>query len=915
MTRLPLYFRCYTEKKGKKHEKGGKRDEIEPNSDLVLVFDTETKSDEYQGLVFGSCGVWSYGKLRHFYMFYDDDLPEQNIKKIAKITSKFKCLLLSRKDFVEKVFIPYVYRARAVCVGFNLPFDLSRLATYTGKAKLQHNGFSLLLSENKSNPRVVIKSLDGKSAFIQFASHSKTETEKKSPTYRGCFVDLKTLTFSLTNKSYTLKNALKDFDCPIQKIDADEHGIISSEYVGYNINDTLCTYHLYLQAMKRYSKYHIDKHESQLYSLASIGKSYLNQIGIMPFLKQNPNFSRKILGHLMMTYYGGKSECRIRKIPIKASYLDFTSMYPTLYVLLGMDKLLKAKKITTHVSTRETRKLLDKITKQDIVNKETWKKGLTICKIIPDNDILPARAKYRAKYNTKNNTKNTTNIGVNYLKSTDGTAVWITLLDLIASKFLNKKTPKILEAITFVPEGIQDNLKEIEIFEGITVKPDEDFIQKIIEKRLEIKNKTIELDAKISKLIQNHLKIVANSTSYGIFIQQDIEYPNKSNDVSVYGSDESFEIMVERIEKNGTFFNPTMGIFLTAGARLILATAESLVLENGGHFAYCDTDSVFISPEYVSLVRNFFKPLNPYKHDVEMFKIEEYEDENKIKHLADNVWFYGVSAKRYVLYGFENDEIVIYKYSAHGLGHLDGVDQKQWWKDILDVCYHPERKGQIKSKYKNIPAISTLRVSTFPIYKRFSKLIMGKSYCDSIKPFNFFNIGTAIQKDPQTNELIIPMIPKVDVKKHSQVPYIEFLDHKTGKIYPHEGSLDTKEYWKMLDQIFEEYINHPEAKSDGDVGLLERKYLEIDKDSIKYIGKEANNLEFSMVRGAFAEDSNEYVNHQKKIREIIASLTLENALKIGLDKREFYRLRKKTDRDKPIVLKRKTLEKLSKFLQ
>ena len=245
---------------------------------------------------------------------------------------------------------------------------------------------------------------------------------------------------------------------------------------------------------------------------------------------------------------------------------------------------------------------------------------------------------------------------------------------------------------------------------------------------------------------------------------------------------------------------------------------------------------------------------------------------------------------------------------------MEGVDHEQWWKDILEVHYHPERKEVIKSKYKNRPAISTLRVSTFPIYERFSKLNKGKSYSDSIKPFNFFNIGTAILSDPQTGEPIIPMIPKVDSSKHSQVPYMEFLDHKTGKVYPHEGSLDSKEYWKMLDQVFEDYINHPEAKSDGDVGVLEHKHLTIDKDSIKYIGKEANNLEFSMVRGAFAEDSNEYVNEQKKLREIITSLTLEKALKIGIDRREFYRLKKKLESDRIIILRKKTLEQISTLL-
>jgi len=114
----------------------------------------------------------------------------------------------------------------------------------------------------------------------------------------------------------------------------------------------------------------------------------------------------------------------------------------------------------------------------------------------------------------------------------------------------------------------------------------------------------------------------------------------------------------------------------------------------------------------------------------------------------------------------------------------------------------------------------------------------------------------------------------------------------------------------MLDETFEDYINHDEAKSEGDIGVLERKHIEIDKDSTKYIGKEANNLEFSMVRGAFAEDGNEYVDHQKKLREIIANLTLEKALEIGIDRREFYRLKKKLERNERIMLRNKILNKI-----
>ena len=91
---------------------------------------------------------------------------------------------------------------------------------------------------------------------------------------------------------------------------------------------------------------------------------------------------------------------------------------------------------------------------------------------------------------------------------------------------------------------------------------------------------------------------------------------------------------------------------------------------------------------------------------------------------------------------------------------------------------------------------------------------------------------------------------------------------------------------------------------------LERKHLEMDKDCIKYIGKEANNLELSMIRGVFADDNIEYVNHQKKIREIIEKLTLETAVEIGINRREYYRLKKKLESDKSIVFRQNTLEKI-----
>lgn len=112
----------------------------------------------------------------------------------------------------------------------------------------------------------------------------------------------------------------------------------------------------------------------------------------------------------------------------------------------------------------------------------------------------------------------------------------------------------------------------------------------------------------------------------------------------------------------------------------------------------------------------------------------------------------------------------------------------------------------------------------------------------------------------------------------------------------------------MLDQVFEDYINHPEAKSDGNVGVLERKHLEIDKNCIKYIGKESNELEESEVVGVSKEDTLEYVNQQEKLRKIIGNLTLEKVLEIGMSRREFFYLKKKCENNRQITLKEKIMK-------
>jgi hypothetical protein len=94
--------------------------------------------------------------------------------------SRRDLILLPRRVFVEQIMWRAAYKVRAWVVGFNLPFDLSRLAVAFGEARgLYAGGHSLILwnyqdakgdwREDRYRPRVLIKSIDSKRAFIGFS--------------------------------------------------------------------------------------------------------------------------------------------------------------------------------------------------------------------------------------------------------------------------------------------------------------------------------------------------------------------------------------------------------------------------------------------------------------------------------------------------------------------------------------------------------------------------------------------------------------------------------------------------------------------------------------------------------------------------------------------------------------------------
>jgi hypothetical protein len=859
--------RVYSEKGTPKKRRV--RKDTEYDYDTVFVLDTETTVDEYQNLKFGSFVLNNREDIVSIGLFYNPNfVSDKELNELVKYCEKNPVVKLYTLDEFIGIFYYYVYERRVPCVGFNLPFDLSRLAYDFGYARgSMKGGFVFKLSEQRKNPPIIIKHNDSSQSFIRFQSTSYDR-------FSGTFLDLKTLAVTLTDdKHITLDKAAQLFNKKHKKLHVEKHGKITQEYIGYNLEDTLTTAELYWRLKEELEKYGIPIPLNRVYSSASLGKAWLEQIGIRPFMELNPGFPKDVLGYLMSAYYGGRAEVKIRKTPTRVTVLDFLSMYPTMFNVTGLYNFLIAQRIDTVDDTQNVRDLIEKISLEDLRDPDILKSLNVLIEILPDGDILPVRTKY-------NDAEESLNVGINHITSQK--PMWYPLPDVVASKILSGRTPRILRAIRFVPKGRQ-KLDKVNTL-GIEIDPNKDNIFKIsIEKRQELKAK--------GDYRQKPIKILANASSYGIYIEMNPKDIGEDTKTVVY-SNKQFSTDKSMIEEVGRYFNPIISVLITGYARLMLAIAEALLKRTGNVHAFCDTDSMAVPKECVKKMQDFFQPLNPYDFDKPLFK-EEKKD----------VWFYGISAKRYVLYTKEGDKITIKDgderaYSLHGLGHLlnpfgKGVNwHKQVWEDILKLHYGIMNQSEFIQKYSGFYAISKLSVSSKDLMNRFKAFNKGKLYDKRIKPFNFFLIGVGNNKDikPITS---FSKEPQESVHK-------PFIDYKSGNV------MIGIEYWKRLSDVLLSYIDHKESKFDGSIGALERKHLNI--SNFIYIGKEASNLDRT---GTLDNPRYHTYQDQETINKRLLEITPKEAKKIGIPKTTYYWLRKTLRDGKEVRLRGKTKGRLS----
>ena len=855
-----------------------------PWPEYVLVFDTETTLDpKEQSLLFGFYRVCRLQGERYDCVeegiIHADDLRREQLKVIAEFARSHQSEVVSsdyddrihvysRADFVEKVFFETV-RARAMIVAFNAPWDISRLEI--GHRAARNRAWTLILSQrtsrktgllepNPERPRVRVTSKDSKSAFFSLTKPIRPDewpSYKVGDKSRLIFrvLDLRTLGWALFNESYSLKQLCEARCTPNRKLDHEPTGTVTLEEVDYCRQDVRCTVDALNSLKEEFDLHPIKLHPDKAVSPASVGKAYLRAMGITP-PKEKFAVPDYICGIAGQAYFGGRAECRIRNTPVPVVLTDFSSQYPTVNALLGNWDVLTAARLTFENATEDVRELLETAELENTFDRRFWRKLRFFAQIIPDEDVLPVRAEYNDDGVTKN-------IGVNYFTSKD--AVWISGPDLVASKLLSGKAPHVVKAIRMVSHGKQQGLCSVSLRGMVNVDPrTEDLFRVMVEQRQVYKSS--------DEPLAHFLKTAANSTSYGIFFEltpQELFNPVK---VKVFCGEHTHEQTVKTVEKHGEWYFPPIAALITGGAHLLLAMLERCITDKGGHYLFCDTDSMCTvasknggwvpcpdeprikAPSWrdVQQIAKRFESLNCYDRTKVPGSILKIEEVNFIGNVQIALYGYAISAKRYVLYRYNaHGNIVIVDAKAHGLGYLyppkePATDEPgdDWlyeaWHWLLECEVAMPRTPPA---WFSIPAMMRTTVTTPAVLG----LLKGFT-----KPFNFINVPLPFSqsypdgKDPSNFRPIMPFskhredwLKTKAMDAHSEKQYSLALLGSARR----RNTIEVKCYGNVLSA----YREHPEAKflgHDGKPcdsltrGLLQRSHIVADRH--RYIGKETS---------------------------------------------------------------------------
>jgi hypothetical protein len=835
---------------GETHRQQDTRRRLPSYPSQVLVIDVETVTPETSGqpecagwsgaerpegqpLLFGTALIGSLVvdaqgttviTVSEEIVFYPDDLPPAAVALLdaglaaplaAPADSRLvteheryvtrRLLPLSR--FLREVFWPlYGHHSGCLITGFNLPFDISRLATRWRAGRREHiRQWQLQLGDDERYPLITIKKLGpGKYRFSSAWIDQQRAWFRRGMT-RSRFLDLLTLDAALGDGSRrSLQKACAEY-LPGVSLDKDvEHGRISIPYTVYNRTDAWAAVRLCERLLNEFHRHPVASINGGVlspwnaFSPASVGKAYLTLMGI-----QAPAMSSRDIALVMPAFYGGWVECMGRGI-FPVCGLDFTKMYQTQYVLQGLQRFLLAERLELREGdvedVQDVRNFLEEITADDLFRPDIWRRLQVLCEVEPHGEILPVRAKFSTQQPS---------IGVVPFEG-GGAPFLYWLHDLVLAKLLGGRAPHLLRVWRVHAEGRQKTVR-VRMIDGSVLDPESDDIFKWnVEWSAQIKRKMKEArtDAERENLsrLYRFAKTFGNATSYGITVELNDE---------MHAEDDARPVVLEagdrfraaglstKPEEPGRYFCPVIGGCITAGARLLLALLHVEVGRRGGLVLAGDTDSAFViaRPEggpcpYIErrngpdgrLIRRErtvhalsssdiqdiiqrFSLLVPY--DRSLFPGSLLEVKSRFDDAPDGIVMMALLAnKRYCLFSttdtglsvHEGKEFVIGSYlPPAGMSKQDAI--RLFWELVVDTLQEGGRCEDSEAmevhRFLASPAVHQVTLSlpyqahlVLPALLPDAHVPDGDWFPDTVRPFTFVLMGNGVTEDGQAETVI-----------------------------------------------------------------------------------------------------------------------------------------------------------------
>ena len=924
---LALSLRAFAEVAGSRPSQKASKRRPPFASEWALIFDTETTICAGQALRFGAYQVHQRDELFGAGLFFDPEgVTDAELQALKSYADANGLSLLTRDEFVDQIFYGIGYQLRATIIGFNLPFDLSRIAIRHGPARSSRyhdmsGGFTFTLSKQKFYPNCQVKHLSRTCAFIRFTSpmgQRMGRGERKRGDFQrprpGHFVDVKTLANAFFARGFSLSTLSKFLKVENPKLEFDNFaGPVDERMIDYAVRDVQATWECYLELVKRLEGLGLPNlPPEKVYSEASIGKATLKQMGVIPWQICQPDFSKQMLANILSTYFGGRSEVRIRRELRQFMMCDFLSMYPTVCTLMGLWSFVIAEGMTAVDAKDKAKSILERADLDWLQQPGAWRELAILVKVKPQGDVFPVRAAY---FNEAQST-----IGLNYLTSKDR-PLWFTLADCIASKLLTGKSPEVLEAVAFVAGEKQAGLKAVNVSGNPNYRVDpenDDLFKRVIELRQSVKDRMASASGNDKTALdteQNALKTLASATSYGIYVEVNVASRAVPISTTVHSSTSTpFTFTTDKAEETGPYFHPLLATLITGAARLMLAIAEQLVMDEGLEWSFCDTDSIAIAKptdmnanvftaKAKGIVR-WFESLNPYEFDGSILKIEPENMALETRKPAP-LYCWAVSAKRYALFNLdENGSPIMRKVSAHGLGHLrppfDGASAPGdmpaphtsvlgkgtaywhvdlWWRIVkAAVAGTPNRVPLDFHAGMHQVAISRYGATSPDLLSWFKTYNASRPYRDQVKPFGFLISMTA--KQFAGGERILDLHTKAKrlgkAKPLKPVAAFESDPAKAAELAfcRESGEPVAPDLLKTYAQTLAQYHLHPESKFlNGDyldMGTTLRRHVQM--SGVFHIGKESNDWEVQAALGFDPDTAPGYGISQTELAAIPARL-------------------------------------------